>query len=264
MKKDITEMIGTFVLTIFGSGAAAMTGGISGYLDVLGIAMTFGLSIVAMAYSIGNISGCHINPAVSLGCLLGGRMGVKDFVFYVIFQFIGATIAAALLYWIVNSCQNVTPEYLAGMKGLGTNGYGTLSKVGLDLAGAITIEVVLTAVFVLTSLGVTSKAENGAVAGLVIGLTLAFVHILGICLTGTSVNPARSFGPAVFVGGLPLEQLWVFIVGPFAGAAIAAGSCRFLSCEKCCCKKEQAEVTDVYNKLSTLAWSRLRLTAFFF
>jgi len=217
MKKYIAELIGTFVLTLFGCGSAALTGGIDGALGVLGIAMAFGLSIVAMAYAIGDISGCHINPAVSLGAFLTGRLSRRDLIGYVIAQFIGGIIAAAILLLIVNlSALDVD------MTGLGANGYGTLSYVGLSLGGALVVEIILTFVFVMTILRVTATQATAHIAGLVIGLTLAFVHILGICLTGTSVNPARSFGPAIFVGGDALAQVWVFIVAPLVGAAIAA------------------------------------------
>lgn len=217
MKKYVAEFIGTFVLTLFGCGSAALTGGIEGVLGVLGIAMAFGLSIVAMAYAIGDISGCHINPAVSLGCLISGRMTGRDFIGYVIAQFIGGICAAAILLLIVNSTGSSVAE-----TGLGANGYGELSYVGLSLGGALIVEIILTCVFVLTILRVTATEKTAHIAGLVIGLTLAFVHILGICLTGTSVNPARSFGPALFVGGDALAQVWVFIVAPLVGAAIAA------------------------------------------
>lgn len=215
MKKYSAELLGTFVLTLFGCGSAAIAGQT---LGTLGIAFAFGLSIVAMAYAIGNISGCHINPAVSLGVWMSGKMTGKDFAGYVIAQFIGATLAALVLMVIIN-CAN-----LGGIAatGLGANGYGAMSSVGLNACGALLVEVILTAVFVLTILGVTDGEKTGVIAGLVIGLTLTFVHIMGIPLTGTSVNPARSFGPALFVGGKALCQLWVFIVGPFLGAALAS------------------------------------------
>lgn len=215
MKKYIAELIGTFVLTFVGCGAAAVSGGVGGVLGVLGIAMAFGLSIVAMAYSIGNVSGCQINPAVSLAMLISKRMSGRDFVGYVIAQLIGALIAAGLLKLIGLMCDPV-------ITGLGTNGFGDASYVHLSMAGALVVEIVLTAIFVIAILGVTSKDSFGSVAGIVIGLTLAFVHIIGIPLTGTSVNPARSFGPAIFAGGEALSQLWVFIVGPLVGALVAA------------------------------------------
>lgn len=218
MKKYTAEFIGTFVLTLFGCGSAALTGGIDGKLGILGIAMAFGLSIVAMAYAIGDVSGCHINPAVSLAMLIAKRIDTKDFIGYVIAQFLGGIAAAAVLMGIVNM-SNLGP---VSEVGLGQNGFGSASYIGLSMGGAILVEIILTFVFLMTILGVTAKAKTGTVAGLVIGLCLAFVHILGIALTGTSVNPARSFGPALFVGGQALSQVWVFIVAPFIGAALAA------------------------------------------
>lgn len=218
LKKYVAEFIGTMVLTLFGCGSAALSGGIGGVLGVLGIAMAFGLSIVAMAYAIGDVSGCHINPAVSLGVFLNKGMSAKDFGCYVLAQVLGGLAGAGILAGII-SCTSLGT---VAEVGLGTNGYGEASYVGLNMAGALIVEIILTFVFVLTILGVTAKAKTGTVAGLVIGLTLAFVHILGIPLTGTSVNPARSIGPAVFAGGTALAQVWVFIVGPLIGAALAA------------------------------------------
>lgn len=218
LKKYVAEFIGTMVLTLFGCGSAALSGGIEGVLGVLGIAMAFGLSIVAMAYAIGDVSGCHINPAVSLGVFLNKGMSAKDFGCYVLAQVLGGLAGAGILAGII-SCTSLGT---VAEVGLGTNGYGEASYVGLNMAGALIVEIILTFVFVLTILGVTAKAKTGTVAGLVIGLTLAFVHILGIPLTGTSVNPARSIGPAVFAGGTALAQVWVFIVGPLIGAAFAA------------------------------------------
>lgn len=219
MKKYVAEFIGTLVLTLFGCGSAALSGGIDGVLGILGIAMAFGLSIVAMAYVIGDVSGCHINPAVSLGVFLNKGMSAKDFAGYVAAQFLGGIAGAGILYGIV-SCTDLGDVATVG---LGQNGYGEASYVGLNMAGALAVEIILTFVFVFTILGVTAKAKTGTAAGLVIGLTLAFVHILGIPLTGTSVNPARSFGPALLVGnGVALGQVWVFIAGPLVGAAIAA------------------------------------------
>lgn len=218
MKKYVAEFIGTLVLTLFGCGSAAISGGIDGKLGILGIAMAFGLSIVAMAYAIGDVSGCHINPAVSLGVFLTGGMDAKDFVGYLVAQFLGGIAGAGLLYAFI-SCS--TLGAVADV-GLGQNGFGSASYVGLSMGGAILVEVILTFVFVLTILGVTAKAKTGTIAGIVIGLTLAFVHILGIPLTGTSVNPARSLGPALLLGGQALSQVWVFIVAPLVGAALAA------------------------------------------
>ena len=215
MKQYIAELIGTMVLVLFGCGSAAIAGSMLGNL---GIALAFGLSIVAMAYVIGDISGCHINPAVSIGMWIDGRLESKDLVMYIIFQCIGAIIGIAILAAIINSAPSLG-GYAA--TGLGQNGFGSASSVGLDVVGAIIVEIILTFVFVFTVLGVTKKAENGAVAGIVIGLTLAFVHIMGIPLTGTSVNPARSLAPALFLGGQALQQVWVFILAPIVGAVIA-------------------------------------------
>ena len=215
MKRYISELIGTMVLVLFGCGSAAIAGSVLGNV---GIALAFGLSIVAMAYVIGDISGCHINPAVSIGMWIDGRLETKDLVMYIVFQCIGAIIGIGLLAVIINSVPTLG-GYTA--TGLGQNGFGAASSVGLNVTGAIIVEIILTFVFVFTVLGVTKKAENGAVAGIVIGLTLAFVHIMGIPLTGTSVNPARSIAPALFIGGQALQQVWVFIVAPIIGAIIA-------------------------------------------
>ncbi|MBR1980461.1 MIP family channel protein [Candidatus Proelusimicrobium excrementi] len=216
MKKYLAELLGTFVLTFFGCGSAAIAG-----VDLgnLGIAFAFGLSIVAMAYAIGNVSGCHINPAVSLGVYLTGRMNGKDLAGYIVAQVIGAIIAALLLAALI-SMSDFTSITATG---LGTNGYGDASAVGLNVWGALLTEIILTMVFVLTVLGATDGEKTGVIAGLIIGLTLTFVHIMGIPLTGTSVNPARSFGPALVLGGEALAQVWVFIVAPLIGAALAAG-----------------------------------------
>ena len=215
MKRYISELIGTMVLVLFGCGSAAIAGSVLGNV---GIALAFGLSIVAMAYVIGDISGCHINPAVSIGMWIDGRLETKDLVMYLVFQCIGAIIGIGLLAVIINSAPTLG-GYTA--TGLGQNGFGAASSIGLNVTGAIIVEIILTFVFVFTVLGVTKKAENGAVAGIVIGLTLAFVHIMGIPLTGTSVNPARSIAPALFIGGQALQQVWVFIVAPIIGAIIA-------------------------------------------
>ena len=220
MKKYLAEAIGTCTLVVLGCGTAMLVGcdAASGGGYIL-TALAFGLSIVAMAYCVGNISGCHINPAVSLGVLLAGRMEKKDFWGYVAAQCVGALVGSALLALIFK---------LGGVRdmtgGFGTNGLGGVN--GSAIAGLL-VEIVLTFIFVLCILGVTSpKAKHGSFGGLVIGLTLTGVHILGIGLTGTSVNPARSFGPALVAAAAgntaPLACLWVFIVGPLAGAALAA------------------------------------------
>ena len=222
MKKYICELIGTMVLVLFGCGSAAVAGSVLGNL---GIAMAFGLSIVAMAYIIGDISGCHINPAVSLGMWINKRMDTKDFVGYIISQCIGALIGIGLLAFIINSCSDLGGYMLTG---LGQNGFGAASSVGISMTGALVVEIILTFVFVFTVLGVTRTQKTGPLAGIVIGLTLAFVHIMGIPLTGTSVNPARSLAPALVIGGQALNQVWVFIVGPAIGAIIAGLIYKFL------------------------------------
>ena len=215
MKKYISELIGTMVLVLFGCGSAAIAGS---SLGTLGIALAFGLSIVAMAYVIGDISGCHINPAVSIGMWIDERLETKDLIFYIIFQCIGAIVGIALLALIINSAPSLGGYATTG---LGQNGFDSASAVGLNVTGAIIVEIILTFVFVFTVLGVTKKTENATIAGIVIGLTLAFVHIMGIPLTGTSVNPARSLAPALFIGKQALQQVWVFIVAPIVGAVIA-------------------------------------------
>ncbi|MCQ2449200.1 MAG: MIP family channel protein [Clostridia bacterium] len=212
MKKYIAECIGTFVLVLFACGVAAVTGCIFPEAGYIATALAFGLVIVAMAYSIGNVSGCHINPAVSIAMLVSGKMTVKDFIGYIIAQFAGATAGAAALWY-----------FLGSKKALGQNGL-----YNGDIVKSLLIEVVLTFVFVIAILGVTSKVENGKVAGLVIGLSLTLVHLLGIPFTGTSVNPARSFGPALFVGGEALSNVWVFIVAPLVGGVLAALVYKFL------------------------------------
>ena len=215
MKRYISELIGTMVLVLFGCGSAAIAGSVLGNL---GIAMAFGLSIVAMAYVIGDISGCHINPAVSIGMWIDGRMEAKDLIMYIVFQCIGAIIGTALLATLINTAPSLG-GYMA--TGLGQNGFGAASSVGINVYGALITEIILTFVFVFTVLGVTRSEKTSVVAGIIIGLTLAFVHIMGIPLTGTSVNPARSLGPALFMGGVALQQVWVFIVAPIVGAVIA-------------------------------------------
>ena len=228
MKKYLAECIGTATLVILGCGTAMLVGcdaaAGSGYLLT---ALAFGLTIVAMAYSIGNISGCHINPAVSLGVLLTGGMDKKDFVGYVVSQCVGA-LCGALILKAIFGLGGVTD--MTG--GLGSNG---LAGVGGNALAGLLVEIVLTFIFVIAILGVTSKkANHGSFGGLVIGLTLVVVHILGIGLTGTSVNPARSFGPALVAAlsgnAEPLGALWVFIVGPLVGAALAA--CVYKALEK--------------------------------
>ena len=217
-KKYFAECIGTFVLTFVGCGTAQLicSGDFGGYT---GTALAFGLAIVAMAYSIGNVSGCHINPAVSLAMFLTKKLSLKDFLWYVFAQLLGGIVAGAALFGIFRG---------EGL-GLGTNAVSGVLKASGDVASlflGLGVEVVLTFIFVLVILGVTSKKENSPVAGLVIGGALTFVHLVGIGLTGTSVNPARSIGPAIFAifnnVKEPITQIWIFIVGPLLGAALAA------------------------------------------
>ena len=216
IKKYVAEFIGTFVLVLLGCGTAMLVGcdAVNGGGYIL-TALAFGLVIVGMAYCIGNISGCHINPAVSLGVLISGGMTFTDFIGYVISQCIGAFAGAGMLKLIFD-LGNIEDK----TGGLGSNG---LAGVNGSAGAGLLVEILLTCIFVMTILGVTSKkVKHGSFGGLIIGLTLTLVHIFGIGLTGTSVNPARSLGPAILAGGSAVSDLWVFIVGPFIGAAIAA------------------------------------------
>ena len=223
MKKYLAEAVGTFVLTFLGCGTAVSLNCGHDAASVVGTAIAFGLAVVAMAYTIGGISGCHINPAITLGCLLTGRINGKDAAGYMVGQFAGAVIAAAALFALVTTSPGLAE--------------GTLTGANACAAGAVNgiiVEIILTALFVLVVLGATSKT-NGAtnnLAGLAIGLSLILIHLVGIHYTGTSVNPARSFGPALFEGGQALTDLWVFIVGPFVGAVLAACIWKGISGEK--------------------------------
>jgi len=233
MKKYIAEVIGTMVLVFMGCGSAVFLGAdVSG--GHLAVALAFGLSIVAMAYVIGNVSGCHINPAVSLGALLDKRISLVEFCGYVASQVIGAIVGAALLFALSN---------IAGVDqtgALGTNGLANAGGIG----GGLFTEIILTFIFVLVILGVTADKSKGTIAGVVIGLTLTFVHIVGIPLTGTSVNPARSIGPAIFAGGQALVDLWVFIVGPFIGAVLAAVVYQIIKVSKAASDDDNAGSAD--------------------
>ena len=222
MKKYAAEFLGTFVLVLFACGVAGQIcdGSTSG---LIGTALAFGLVIVAMAYSIGNISGCHINPAVSIAMLAAKKMSLKDFCGYVVAQFLGATAGAGLLYAIVGNKDKLGQNFL----------YAQVDAAGVEFANpwlSFIIEVILTFVFVIAILGVTSKESNGSVAGLVIGGALVLVHLLGISFTGTSVNPARSFGPALIAGNL--SGIWVFLLAPLVGGVLAAVIYRFLDPEQ--------------------------------
>jgi aquaporin Z len=220
MKKAIAEFVGTFTLVLFGCGAAVIAGMGSGptAINVLGIAFAFGLAIVAMAYGIGSISGCHVNPAVSFGVYCAGRMSMQDLIAYAVAQVLGALAGALVLYIIL------TGKASGWTGGLGQNGWGAGYLGEYNLASAFVFEVVATFVFLVTILGVTQKGAPTQLAGLAIGLTLTLIHIVGINITGTSVNPARSLGPAI-VGAASnpaaLGQVWLFIVAPLIGAAVA-------------------------------------------
>lgn len=216
MKKYISEMIGTMVLVLMGCGSAVFAGNaadtVGAGVGTLGVALAFGLSVVAMAYTIGNISGCHINPAITFGMLLSGRISGKDAAMYIVFQIIGAIIGSAILFALVSSGTNGGPTET------GSNSF----KDGMMLQAFIA-EAVFTFIFVLVVLGATdSKKGAGNLGGLAIGLTLVLIHIVCIPITGTSVNPARSIGPALFEGGAALSQLWLFIVAPLVGATLSA------------------------------------------
>ena len=216
IKKAVAEFIGTLVLVLVACGVAAVSGCVFPQAGYVATALAFGLVIVAMAYSIGNVSGCHINPAVSIAMLVSGKMTVKEFLAYVAAQFLGALSGAGILAYFMGSTAAL------GQNGL-YNG---------DIVKSLVIEVVLTFIFVLAILGVTSKTENSSVAGLVIGLSLVLVHLIGIPFTGTSVNPARSFGPALLVGGEALANVWVFIIAPLVGGILAALVYKFLDGKK--------------------------------
>ncbi|HBG40501.1 MAG TPA: aquaporin [Porphyromonadaceae bacterium] len=222
MKKYFAEMIGTGVLVLMGCGAAVFAGAGQPFDSVgtLGVAFAFGLSVVAMAYGIGSISGCHINPAITLGVFLSGRMSGKDAALYMVFQVIGAIIGSSILWFLAKDSGSTTT--LTGANGF-ADGQATVAFVA---------ETVFTFIFVLVVLGVTAKNGLTSFAGLAIGLALVLVHIVCIPITGTSVNPARSIGPALFEGGAALRQLWLFIVAPFLGAAIAAFVWKGITVEK--------------------------------
>ena len=220
MKKYFAELVGTFVLTFLGCGAAVALGcGAENTAAIVGTAMAFGLSVIAMAYTIGGISGCHINPAITLGVFLNGGISAKDCGMYMLFQVIGAILAAAVLAGIVATDPSIVITTATGA-----------NACAFGAANGLIVEIVLTCLFVLVVLGATSKT-NGATnnfAGLAIGLSLILIHLVGIHFTGTSVNPARSIGPALFEGGQALADLWVFIVGPLVGGALAACIWKFI------------------------------------
>ena len=227
MKKYIAELIGTMVLVLLGCGAAVFSGGVAGTVGAgtgtLGVALAFGLAVVAMAYAIGGISGCHINPAITLGVWLSGRMGTKDAFMYMVFQVVGAILGSLILTLLVTTGAHDGPTWT------GSNGFGAG-----EMAQAFVAEAVFTFIFVLVVLGATDEKKGaGNLAGLAIGLTLVLIHIVCIPITGTSVNPARSIGPALMEGGQALSQLWLFIVAPFVGGAFSALVWKFIGSSEC-------------------------------
>jgi len=215
VKKYIAELIGTFTLVLFGCGTAVVAGNLVG---IVGIAFAFGFGLIAAAYGIGPISGCHINPAVSLGVFTAGRMSVTDLIGYWVGQFLGGILGAWVLSIIISG---VGGGYDIHASGLGQDGWGPGYQGGYSIGSAFLFEVVATFIFLVVILGATQKAAPNGFAGLVIGISLVVIHIFGIHITGVSVNPARSFGPALLVGGQALQQVWLFFVAPFLGALIA-------------------------------------------
>ncbi|MEQ1676663.1 MAG: MIP family channel protein [Chitinophagaceae bacterium] len=221
MKKLLAELIGTFALVLFGCGAAVISGisatGPEG-IGLLGISFAFGLAVVVMAYAIGGITGCHINPAITISMLVAGKIKAGEALNYIIGQLIGATLASGVLYLILKGA----PGFEMGEWALGANGWGEGYLGGYNTTSAFVAEAVLTFLFLFVIFATTSKWGNGTMAGLAIGLTLVLIHLVAIPITGTSVNPARSFGPAIFAQGKALTQLWLFIAAPIVGGVAAA------------------------------------------
>ena len=229
IRKLAAELLGTLILVFVACGVATLSFGkgfnFAGFslvhnlsAGIVATALAFGLVLLALVYVLGPISGCHVNPAVTIGALLTKRIEPIEGALYIVAQFIGGILGALLLWGVFSS----SPFYHRTVTGLGADGYGKASDVHISLGGAFLVEVILTAIFVFVILGVTSRMANALTAGLVIGLTLTFVHLIGIPLTGTSVNPARSLGPALVVGGTALSQVWLFIVAPAVGGIVAA------------------------------------------
>lgn len=232
-RKFAAELLGTALLVFFAVGVATLSfgfkaDGTSFIAGVVATALAFGLTLLALAHVLGPISGCHVNPAVTLGALLAGRISLRDAVSYWIAQFIGGFLGALALWGMLAT----SPLYSRASTGLGTDGWGASSFIHIGAGGAFIAEVVLTFLFVFVILGVTSKTANPSTAGIVIGLTLTVVHLIGIPLTGTSVNPARSLGPALIIGHTALAQVWLFIVAPLVGGALAALAHRTLFSSK--------------------------------
>ena len=239
MKKYLCEFLGTCILVLFGCGVAVVSNA-----NLVATALAFGLSIVAIGYVIGNVSGAHVNPAVSFAKWIDKDLSTKDFIFYVIAQVLGALAGSGLLILILNSTSLGDWKFI----GLGANTYGDLASSGITMLGALVTEVILTFVFVFCVMGVTKDKKKDSVAPIVIGLALTLVHLLGIKLTGTSVNPARSLAPAIFLGGEELEQVWVFIVGPLIGGALASLIYFFINIEE----ELKAEVTPAIKPVEVV------------
>lgn len=220
MKIFFAELFGTFVLVFIGAGSAVIAGGDIG---VLGISFAFGIAVMAMVYAIGPISGCHINPAITVSMLFAGKINLKDSLSYIVAQVIGAILGAGVLYLIANGKSGFDVA-----NGLGQNGWGAGYLGEYSMQAAFIAEVVLTAIFLLVIFGATSDKANTKFAGIAIGFALTMIHLVGIQITGTSVNPARSIGPALFVGGTALSQLWLFIVAPIIGGLLGAFIWKFL------------------------------------
>jgi len=229
VRKSVAELLGTALLVYFAVGVATLSFGFklvgsSFIAGVMATALAFGLVLLSLAYVLGPISGCHVNPAVTLGVLLSGRIPLAEAVAYWIAQFVGGIVGALVLWGTFST----SPLYSKSTTGLGADGWGAASKLHINVGGAFLVEVILTALFVFAVLGATSKIANSATAGIVIGFSLTVVHLIGIALTGTSVNPARSLGPALVLGGTALSQVWLFIVAPLVGGGLAAGLHRLL------------------------------------
>lgn len=224
LKRSTTELLGTFWLVLGGCGSAVLAA--SG-IGVLGVALAFGLTVLTMAFAIGHISGCHLNPAVSLGLYVGGRFPAKELPAYIIAQVIGGVLAAALIYFIASGKEG----FDLAASGLASNGYGEHSPGGYSMAAGFVTELAMTAMFILIILGATDKRAPSGLAPIAIGLALTLVHLISIPVTNTSVNPARSTGPALLVGGWAIEQLWLFWVAPLLGAIIGGVSYRWLGQE---------------------------------
>jgi MIP family channel proteins len=231
MQKKLTaEFIGTFWLVLGGCGTAVLAGGQVGWL---GVSLAFGLTVLTMAYAIGHISGCHLNPAVSLGLVLGGRFSSKELLPYIVAQVLGAIAAGGVLFLIAT---NVEGGYSIADKGFALNGFGSASPAGYNLTAALVVEIVLTAVFLFVIMGATDSRAPQGFAPIAIGLCLCLIHLISIPVTNTSVNPARSTGVAVFAGGLAVKQLWLFWVAPLIGGALGGILYKAAAC--CCCKKQ--------------------------